>query len=85
MSLVEPYYDDDGITLYRGDCRDVVAGLADASVDCIFTDPPYGHNNNDGDLIHRREAVLGRPPCDEDSSLARPIANDGPEQAAELV
>jgi DNA modification methylase len=22
-------------------------------VDMIFTDPPYGHNNNNGDLIHR--------------------------------
>lgn len=29
-------------------------------IDMIFTDPPYGHNNNDaGDLISRRESALG--------------------------
>ena len=79
-----PYYEADGITLYHGDSRQVLAELPDESVDFIFTDPPYGHNNNDGDLIHRREAALGRPPCDSDSSRARPIANDGPE-ANDLV
>lgn len=85
MSLPTPYYDEDGITLYHGDAREIVAALDDASIDMIFTDPPYGHNNNDGDLIHRWEAALGRPPCEDDSSLARPILNDGPEQASELA
>ena len=28
--------------LYHGDCLDVMAGLPDASVDCVVTDPPYG-------------------------------------------
>lgn len=83
MSLPTPYYDEDGITIYHGDCREILPQLD--PVDMIFTDPPYGHNNNDGDLIHRREAALGHPPRDSDSSLdARPIANDGPE-ANELV
>jgi len=61
--------------LYLGDCRDVLPTLADASVEMIFTDPPYGHNNNNGDLIHRREAALnrGKP------ATARPIVNDGAE------
>jgi DNA modification methylase len=48
-----------------------------ASVDMVFTDPPYGHNNNNGDLISRLEEALGRgksPP-----EAWRPIANDGPE------
>lgn len=77
MSGPRPYFDDGQIVLYCGDARDVLPHLD--KVDMIFTDPPYGHNNNNGDLIHRREAALGRPPCDSDSSLARPIANDGPE------
>jgi DNA modification methylase len=67
------------VQLYLGDCLDVLKELEAGSVDCIITDPPYGHNNNNGDLIHRREAALGRPPCDSDLSLARPIANDGAE------
>ena len=57
-SLVKPYYADEWVTLYHADCRDVLAGMADASVDLMFTDPPYGHNNNDGDdLAHRREGL----------------------------
>jgi len=65
--------------LWLGDCREVLPTISDRSIDFIFTDPPYGHNNNDGDLIHRREAALGCPPCGDDPPLGRPIANDGPE------
>lgn len=82
MSFPKPYYEEPGITIYHGDCRDILSQLD--KVDMIFTDPPFGHNNNNGDLIHRREAALGHPPCEEDSSLARPIANDG-QEANELV
>ena len=54
--------------------------LPDGCVDAVVTDPPYGHNNNNnGDLIHRREAALGRAPADAPMAEARPIANDGPE------
>lgn len=37
---MEPYYEHNGITIYHGDCRDVLPGLG--KVDCIITDPPYG-------------------------------------------
>ncbi len=36
-----PYYDDQGITIYHGDCRDVLPSLAKGSVDLLLTDPPY--------------------------------------------
>ena len=39
---VQPYYDEGGITIYRGDCRDVAESLVPASVDLLLTDPPYG-------------------------------------------
>lgn len=35
-----PYYDQDGITIYHGDCLDVIPTLE--AVDLIVTDPPYG-------------------------------------------
>lgn len=37
-----PYYEQDGITIYHGDCREVLPSLA--SVDLVLTDPPYGVN-----------------------------------------
>lgn len=38
---MKPYYADESVTLYHGDCRDMLASLGDQSVDCIITDPPY--------------------------------------------
>jgi DNA modification methylase len=35
-------YEQDGITLYCGDCREVLATLPDGSVDAVVSDPPYG-------------------------------------------
>jgi len=39
---VKPYYEHDGITIFHGDCRDVLPTLG--SVDLVLTDPPYGVN-----------------------------------------
>jgi modification methylase len=61
----------------QSDCLEFLRGLPDGCVDMFFTDPPYGHRNNDGgDLIHRRECALG---LTKDAEIARPIANDGAE------
>src|ERR1700682_968739 len=52
--------------------------IPDRSIGMVFTDPPYGHNNNNGDLISRREAALGRGDY-QPARDNRPIANDGVE------
>jgi len=39
---VEPYYQDDLVTLYHGDAREILPALSDASADLVLTDPPYG-------------------------------------------
>jgi SAM-dependent methyltransferase len=38
---VQPYYADDDVRVFHGDCRDVLAQLDDGSVDAVVTDPPY--------------------------------------------
>ena len=37
--MVKPYYDHTGITIYHGDCREILPGLP--QVDLVLTDPPY--------------------------------------------
>ena len=37
-----PHYADDSVTLYHGDCLDVLREMPDASVDSVVCDPPYG-------------------------------------------
>ena len=36
----EPYYQDDAVTIYHGDCREILPHLE--PVDLVLTDPPYG-------------------------------------------
>ena len=37
----QPYYADERVTLWHGDCLEVMAGMADRSVDAVITDPPF--------------------------------------------
>jgi hypothetical protein len=57
-----PYYSDDFVTLYHGDCREVTAWL---DADVLATDPPYG-------IAHRS----GGGPRGEASWRNSTIAND---------
>ena len=40
--MTTPYSADEHVTLYLGDCLDVMRTLPDCSVDSVVTDPPYG-------------------------------------------
>lgn len=37
----------DGVTLYRGDCLEVLRGLEPSSIDAVVTDPPYPEIDRD--------------------------------------
>lgn len=43
-SLPKPYYQDDAVTIYHGDCREVLPELD--PVDLVLTDPPWGTATN---------------------------------------
>ena len=38
--MSKPYYEDGSVTIYHGDCREIVPGLS--GVDLLLADPPYG-------------------------------------------
>jgi site-specific DNA-methyltransferase (adenine-specific) len=40
---MKPYYDHAGITIYHGDCREILPQLG--KFDLLLTDPPYGHGD----------------------------------------
>jgi hypothetical protein len=48
---VKPYYEHGGITIYHGDCREVVSDL---DYDATVSDPPYGVLSDSGSAATRR-------------------------------
>ena len=55
---MKPYYEHAGITIYHGDCREV---LPDVKADVLVTDPPYGMNlGNHGGASDSRSRELRR-------------------------
>jgi len=41
---MKPYYQDDAVTIYHGDSREILPALE--KMDLVMTDPPYGINEN---------------------------------------
>ena len=50
--MTQPYYQDDSVTIYNADCRDVLPTLN--KVDLVLTDPPYGVLAETGSAATRR-------------------------------
>ncbi len=63
--------------LILGDCLEAMAAIEAGSVDMIWTDPPYGHSNHDGDLNSRLN--------DHRGIESKPIANDDAEGMRRVV
>lgn len=61
-----PYYDHGGITIYHGDCREIIPSLWQSGVDLLIADPPYGVNYIVAPQVvgrgHRRILMGGKPP-----------------------
>ena len=71
VRAVKPYYQDDSVCIYHGDCREILPGL---EVDVMVTDPPYGisHSSNGGP---GGQASWGSNPiCGDEDTGARDFA-----------
>lgn len=44
MAVPQPYYQDESVTLYLGDMREILPAL-EVRADCVVTDPPYQQTN----------------------------------------
>jgi hypothetical protein len=62
-----PYYADDLVTLWHGDCREVLDWL---KADVLCTDPPYGRRWKQGQLHGRPGAVNGQWVSDAHSGIS---------------
>ncbi len=50
--VIQPYYQDEWVTIYNADCRDVLPTLD--KVDLVLTDPPYGIQGGTGGTSRQR-------------------------------
>lgn len=53
---MKPYYEDDAVTIYHGDCRDVELPT-DYAADLLLTDPPYGMSFQSGWTATKSAAI----------------------------
>ena len=51
---MKPYYEQGGITIYHGDCREILPTLP--NVDLVLTDPPFGVGN----FVQVTGRIMGR-------------------------
>jgi site-specific DNA-methyltransferase (adenine-specific) len=74
--------------MYGHDCREVLAAMADESVDMIWTDPPYGHSNHDGDWnarLNEHRGIEGRPIANDDAQGMREVVDAMLREAARVL
>ena len=50
-TLPKPFYQDDAVTLFHGDCLELMTGIPSGSVDMVLCDLPYGTTQNKWDSV----------------------------------
>lgn len=85
MSRIETIGD---ATLYLGDCREAMAALLSNSVDVIWTDPPYGHDNHNGDWnarLNEHRGIVGKPIANDSGEGMRTVVGAMLTEAARVL
>ena len=73
---MKPYYQDDSVTIYHGDCREVLPCVSIA--DLMLTDPPYGIalNTDNSRFSGGTKGNIGKRGNGAGTGAGTPIAND---------
>lgn len=74
--------------LRLGDCLQIMASMSAESIDMIWTDPPYGHSNHDGDWnarLNEHRGIDGRPIQNDDAESMRFVVDGMLHEAARVL
>lgn len=72
--MVTPYYEDESVTLYHGDCLSDEIAPHWLAADVLVTDPPYGMAYESNRNRNKKNVKLGRPVMADDSTEVRDAA-----------
>ena len=74
---MKPYYQDASVTIYHGDCREVLPTLG--AVDLVLTDPPYGIalNTDNSRFSGGTRGNMAKRGNGAGTGAGRPIIGDG--------
>lgn len=75
---MKPYYEQSGITIYHGDCREylVLRGASVLRLDVMLTDPPYDERTHTGARSAVTKGAVNPATGQRDFILSRPIPID---------
>jgi site-specific DNA-methyltransferase (adenine-specific) len=68
ITALKPHFEQEGLSIFHGDCRAVLPSLESGSVDLVVTDPPYLVNFT-GRFDGKHKAIAG----DDDSGWVLPV------------
>ena len=71
--MMKPYYQDEAVTIYHGDCRDILPELL--MVDLVITSPPFNLGNTHHTGNHRHKSYDDDIPESEYQQWQREILN----------
>lgn len=72
--MVKPYFTEQGITIYHGDCRDILTDFDDKSFDVCITDPPPSDHVHAS--VRERARASKDPDAKREDTRFDPLARD---------
>ena len=76
------------IKIYLGDCLEILPLLKSESMDMVWTDPPYGHDNHNGDLnsqLNKHRGIEDKPIENDDQENFRRVLDGSMTEVARIL